>query len=149
MAKLDLIDVTLTADTNIFADNDVIAATQEVEHAFRAKNQTRMLRTITLLDEDDQAQDIDLIFLNANSSVGAENAAFSLTDAAARTVIGYVSVVIADYIDTGGSVLAYKTGLALPMKSAADSTSLYVAAVARSGTPTYTASGLKLRLGLE
>jgi hypothetical protein len=149
MAKLDLIDVTLSSFAGQLADNDVIAATEEIQHAFRAKNQTRMLRTITLLDEDDPAQDIDLIFLNANSSVGAEDAAFSLTDAAARTVIGYVSVVIANYIDTGGSVLAYKTDLALPMKSAADSTSLYVAAVCRSGTPTYTASGLKLRLGFE
>jgi hypothetical protein len=149
MAKLDLIDHTLSSFAGILADNDVIAATEEIQHVFRAKNQTRMLRTITLLDEDDQIQDIDLIFLNASGSVGAEDAAFSMTDAVARTVIGYVSIVIADYIDLANQGFVYKTGLALPLKSVADSTSLYIAAVCRSGTPTYTASGLKLRLGLE
>lgn len=144
----DVIEVTLSADTAIMADNDVIAATQEVTGFFRVSGGRAYLHSLILLDEDDQAQDIDIIFLNADGSVGNENAVFAPSDTVARTIIGAVSVTSSDYIDANTSQFAVKSNIGLLMEAASGSTSIFVAAVCRSGTPTYTASGLKLKLSV-
>lgn len=146
----DVIDVTLSADTAILADNDVIAATQEIANFYSRHGETVKLNSVLLLDGDDQNTDIDLFFLSANGSVGAENAPFAVTDAVAATIVGQVSLLAAShYFDLTDSRLAYVGELHRMMKAAEGTTSLWVAAVCRSGTPTYTAAGLKLKLGIE
>lgn len=145
----DVVDVTLSADTAILADNDVIAAPQEVTNFFRVPGGVVKLHSVMLLDGDDQNTDIDLIFLNATGSVGAENAAFTVADAVAATVIGYVELLAAThYVDFIDSRWAYKSNLDQVMKGG-DTSSVWVGAICRSGTPTYTAAGLKLKLGIE
>lgn len=145
----DVIDVTLSLDTNAYADNDVLAAPQEVPNVFRLPGGVVMLDSIVLLDEDDQAQDIDLVFMNATGSLGAENAAVGPTDGVAGTILGIVSVAAAEYSDLANSQIATKRGLGLPLEAAAASTSLWMGAILRSGTPTYTAAGIKLKLGFR
>jgi hypothetical protein len=149
MAKPEIIDVTLSLDTNAYADGDVLAATQEVTGFFDAKNAVRKLTSVVVIDEDDQRVALDLVFLNANVALGTENAAASITDANARSCLGFLSVATGDYIDVGGAGIATVRGRELMLKSAADSTSLFLAAITRGGTPTYTASGIKLKLGVE
>lgn len=143
----DVLDLTLSLDTSAYADNDVLAAPQEVTGFFRVSGGRARLQSVVLLDEDDQGQDIDLIFLNADGSLGAENAAFGPTDAVARTVVGTLSIVAADYCDAGNSMIA-SGEVNMLMEAAAASTSVWVGAVVRSGTPTYTASGIRLKLGV-
>lgn len=143
----DVVDVTLVADTSVYADNDVLAIPLKVAGVFRSVGDVRRLVSVVLLDEADQAQDIDLLFLNADATLGTINGAVNISDADARKVIGAVSILIADYVDLINSQVAIKRGLDLVLKPAADSTDLWIAAVVRSGTPTYTASGLKLKLG--
>jgi hypothetical protein len=144
----DVLDVTLSADTSAMADNDVIAAPQEVTGFFRLPGGRGFVQTIRLLDEDLQTQDIDILFLDATGSIGAENAAFAPTDAVARTILGSVSFVAADYITSSNNSMATKSNLGLMLKCASGTTSVWVAAICRSGTPTYTASGLKLKVGV-
>jgi len=149
MAKPEIIDVTLSLDTSIYADGDVLAATQEVTGFFAEKNGTRKLTSVVVLDEDDQKIALDLVFLDSNVALGTENSAPSITDANAREVQGFLSIATGDYIDLGGAGVATVRGRELILKSAADSTSLFLAAITRGGTPTYTASGIKLKLGVE
>jgi len=145
----EVIPVTLSLDTSIYADDDVLAAPQEVTGFFAAKGGCAILQSIVLIDEDDQNVDIDVLFLDASGSIGNENAAFSPADAVARTIIGRVSFSAAsDYMDCINSRHGQKTGIGLPLKAADDSTSIWVAAVVRSGTPTFTASGIRLMLGV-
>src|SRR6478735_3764684 len=145
----DVVDVTLSADTAILADNDVIAAPQEVVGFFRVPGGTVKLHSVYLLDGDDQNQDIDIFFLNAAGNIGAENAAYSPDDTNAAMILGYVSLLAASHFtDNINSRSAYLGNINLMLK-AADTTSVWVAAVCRSGTPTYTAAGLKLKLGIE
>ena len=148
----DVIDVTLTPHTGANADNDVIAATQEITNVYRRVGGTIILQSLILLDEDDQAVDVDIVFLNADGSVGAEDAVFAPSDTVARTIVGTVSILSSStpsqYVDSNTSQYAVKTGLGLIMKAGSNTTSLWVAAVCRSGTPTYTAAGLKLKLGI-
>lgn len=137
------ITVTFSCHTGANADNDVIAATQEVANFMRVPGGSCFVHSIILLDEDDQAQDVDLIFLNADGSVGAEDAAFAPTDAVARTIRGNVLVAASEYCDANTSQFATKTNVGLGLKAAAATTSMWMAAVCRSGTPTYSAAGLK------
>lgn len=143
-----LMSVTLSLDTSIYAADDLLADTQIVTGAFRFAGGGGVLESIQLLDEDDQGIGMDLIFLDANNTLGTENSAPSITDANARAILGKVNIASTDYIDLGGSRIATKTGVGLVLKAVSGSRDFYVAAITRSGTPTYTANGIKLRLGL-
>ena len=144
-----LVDVTLSLDTNAYTAGDVLAATQEVPFAIRDKNGIDTLDSLMVIDEDDQGAAFDLYFFSSNASLGAENGAPDITDTNIRNILAIISVATADYKDLGGAKVAYYRDLGIMLKSAADSYSVYVGAVNGAGTPTYSASGLKLRLGIR
>jgi hypothetical protein len=144
----DVIDVTLSLDTSIYADNDVLAAPQEVTNFFRVPGGRAFLHSLKLQDNSDQAVDVEILFLNATGSLGAENAAFSPTDAVAETIIGRVLIATSDYSDADNSQFAFKDNIGLMLKAAESTTSVWVGAVVRSGTPTYAATGIKLKIGV-
>lgn len=143
-----LVDVTLSLDTSAYAASDLLADTQVVTDAFRAADGVGILQSVLLIDEDDQGVALDLYFLAANNTMGTENSAPSISDANARDILCRVRVAAADYTDLGGVRVADLTGIGHVIKAAAGTANIYVAAVNGSGTPTYTASGLKLRLGI-
>ena len=147
MGGLDVINVTLSLDTSAYASADVLADTQEVAYFFNniVSGKAR-IESILILDEDHQAQSLDLVFLDANVSLGTENSAVSITDAHARNIVGLVKFLTTDYTDLVASQIAVKTGIDLIIKNNSNA-SLWIAAICRSGTPTYTASGLKLKIG--
>ena len=146
---LDVVDVTLVADTNAYADNDVLAVAQALSGVFRSSKDVRILDSVVLLDEAGQGVDVDLIFFDGAVTLGTINEAVSISDADARKVVGFVSVVAADYTDLVNSKVAVKTDVGLLLKADGDATDLYVGAVVRSGTPTFAASSLKLKLGFR
>lgn len=135
-------------DTSIYAAGDVLFDATQIPNAVRTAGAACLLKSLALVDKDDNtAAQIDLFFLSANVSLGTFNAAPSITDANAVKILGIISVLAADFIDVGGSKVASKSALNLQLVPDSG-TSLYVAAIAR-GTPTQTASGLVLNLGLE
>lgn len=142
-----VVDVTLVTDTNAYADNDVLAVPQVVNGAVIEAGGYCRLQSVLLLDEADQAQDIDLIFFDADATLGTINDAVSINDTDAAKIVGMVHIVAADYTDLVNSQVACVSDLDLVMKAAAPSAALYIGAVLRSGTPTYAASSLKLKLG--
>ncbi len=147
-----LIDVTLTLDTSIYADGDVLADTQEIENVVLSTLSLRryvLLESIELLDEDDQGVALDLIFLSSSASIGTENSAPSITDANAREILAIFNVATGDYKDLGGCKVATKSNINHVLKTATGSRSIYVAAITRGGTPTYTSSGIRLRVGIK
>lgn len=146
---MEIFDVTLVADTNIYADNDVLAVPQAIAGVFSPVNVPRKLDTVLVLDEDDQGTAIDLIFFNASATLGTINDVAAISDADARKIVGHVSIAAADFHDLVNSQYAMKTGLGLIMKGADESSDLYIGAMVRSGTPTYSAGGLKLKLGFS
>lgn len=143
-----IVDVTLVADTLIYAAADVIVATQAISNLSRVKNIGGLLKSLILIDEDDQKAALDIYFLDANVSFAAANAPAAPSDAAARSLLGKVAVLTTDYRDLGGVATASFTNLDMILKPALDSSDVYVAVVNGAGTPTYTAAGLKLRLGI-
>lgn len=143
-----LVDVTLTLDTSAYASGDLIADTQAVASAVRVNDGLGILHSLMVVDEDDQKAAIDIYFLSANNTFGSENSAPTISDANARDILGIVSVAAADYKDLGGVSVAMKSGLNMIVKGASGSTSIYVAVVSNASTPTYTASGVRLRVGI-
>lgn len=142
----DLIEVTLSADTSIYANNDVLADFQEITDFFGSSGGRATIHSVTVIDEDDQGTALDLYVSRTGGTLGTENGAINITDANAREMQVLAIVAAADFVDTINNRVATKRNIDLPVVALAGSTSLYIGAVVRSGTPTYTAGGLKLRL---
>jgi hypothetical protein len=142
-----VIDLTPVMDTSIYADNDVAFVPIEVANVSDVKGGVVKLVSGICFDGDDQGTELE-VFLTTNSgSVGTINGALSPTDAIADDIVGRLHfVTFNDLINSQQCVL---TGQDQIIQLAAGSTSLYAFGVVRSGTPTYTASGVKLKLGFE
>jgi len=138
------ITITCSLDTGAYADGDVLFATQEIAGAVRNNGDACILQSVHVVDIDDQKVEMDLIFFNANTSLGTENSAPDIDDTEVLTTLGVVNV--ADYVDLGANSIATVTGIGLELKAGAATTSLYVAGITR-GAPTYSASGLQITFG--
>ena len=135
-------EVTLTIDTNIYASGDVLSDTASVYNALDETEGTGIIHSITLLDKDDQAGALDLVFLRTNVSLGTKNAAINFTDTVADEILGVVEIVAGDYVDLINSQIVTKTNLGIGFQGDATSNnSIFVAAISRD-TKTYTASGI-------
>ena len=143
---MKVFDVTLVLDTNAYADGDVLVVPQEIDGVFA--DGPRKLVSVTVLDEIDVGQAIDLVFMDADGTVGTINAAVTISDADARKILGIVAVAAADYKDMINSKVATKTGIDLVLAPASAAYSLWIAAVAR-GAGTWAAAGIRLKLGFE
>ena len=140
--------VTFSLDTNAYASGDLIADTQEITTVRRKQAVPVRLKAIHLLDKADQKVALHFIFLKANTSLGTENAAPTISDSNAENVVGRVTIAAADYTDLGGAAFASKE-VDLPLDPAAGSNSLWVAIVNDTGTPTYGAADLIGRFVFE
>lgn len=147
---MQVVDVVPVLNTSAYADNDVLFVPIAVpgfhEAYATAGAKARKLVSVAILDEADQAQDIDLVFSAGDLTLGTINDVVSISDADARKVLGVVSVLIADYADLVNSQLATKRGIELILQP---STTLYLSGILRSGTPTYAVSSLRIKLGFE
>ena len=146
--KIIYTELTLSCDTAVYADGDVLAATQEL--AGICKNGYPVaLWSLALLDKDDQGVAMDIYFLRTNVSIGTENAAAGITDDVADEILTVIPIAAADYTDLGSSQFAVKNASDDGMGAVLypdGGESLYIAAES-GGTPTFTASGLTLKLG--
>lgn len=140
--------VTLTTDTSAYSAGDLIAETQVVSGAARVTNGTGQITQIVVVDEADQKAQLTIYFLSANNSFGTENAAPSISDANAGAILGRVRVEVADYDDLGGVSVA-AIPCAIPFAAVSGTADLYVAVVSGAGAPTYGATSIKLRVGIQ
>lgn len=144
---IQYIDVTLSLHTNAGEALDLLADAQIVAACTRANDVEALLQSVVVIDEDDNKAAIRLIFLSASTSLGTEGAAIAMTDAMLREVLGVVDIATGDYFDFGGGSIVSKNNVGIVCKPATGTDDIYVAAQLTTGTPTYTASGIRLRLG--
>lgn len=145
-----MFEVTLSLDTNVYADGDVLANTQEIANVFNTPSESVILNSILMLDKDDQAGALDIVFLRSNTALGTENSALNISDSNAEEIIGIVPILAADYNDYINSQIVVKgpsdTGMGF-VWSPDTTSSLWIGAISRD-TKTYTASGIMLKIGL-
>lgn len=143
----DLVSVTPVLDTSAYAAGDVLFTTTTVTAVSRLAGSPVELVSLYVVDKDDQKPVLDLYLFDRTVTFGPFNAAPAISDADAGYYIGHVSVATADYKDLGGVSVAKLAFDPLILKLL--STSLFIAGVNLSGTPTHTASGLVLKLGIN
>lgn len=144
-APLTVVSVTFTLDTSAYAAGDLLADTQAIAGALRSAGLTSKLVGVVILDKDDQtAAEMDLVFLDSNTSLGTENSAPTITDTNAEKIIATKKIPAADFLDIGGAKVA--TTLFSPPVDiwAAAGTSAFVGLITQ-GTPTQTASGIVIK----
>ena len=149
--SIDWIQVTPTLDTSAYASGDLLFDATVVTSAVLASGGACELVSVLVLDEDDQGTAIDLYVTNLSTTWGSLNAAVNISDAVGRGIQAYVPIAAADFKDLGGCRiaqprLAQSVGV---ICEASGSANLYVAGVCNSGTPTYTASGIRIGLGFR
>lgn len=149
MAFSYVVDFTPVLDTSQYAQHDVLFIATEVKDFFADKVNAINLMSVIALDGDDQNIIFDLIFSNADITLGTINGAVNISDADAAKIIGYVVFAAGDVNDTINSRLLAKNGINQIMKSSGTTTSVWISGVLRgAGTPTYSASGMKMKIGL-
>lgn len=150
MARTRIRDVTLSLDTSAYANADLLADTQTISDVFDINDGTGSIKSLVVIDEDDQTlYSFSVWFLDGTGSLGSENSAPSAADAVCRTILAKVDFATTDGLDLGGSKVYSKTGLSIPVKAIAGTNDLGMAVVVTTGTPTHTASGVRVRIGME
>ncbi len=149
MSEIVVSPLTLSLDTNIYANNDLLADTQELANAVKVIDGWGMIESLTVIDADDVGQAFSVFVMNTSTSFGTENSAPNISDANILAgTLGYIPVAAADYVDIGGAKVATVRNVKLAIKPVSGGTSIYVAVVNGTGTPTYTAAGVSLKFGI-
>jgi hypothetical protein len=144
----DIITITPTLDTSIYASGDVLFTTTVIANAVRANDGIAQLQSLVIIDKDDQKPEFALKFWSANVTYGAFNGVPSISDSDAANCLGRVNIVAADYDDDGGVSTAFKDSIGKLLKAASGTRNIYITGKLTAGTPTHTASGLVIRLAL-
>lgn len=140
--------VTFILDTSAYGDGDLLADRLEIATVGKEAGNIVTLDSLVILDKADQKQPLTVVFLNVNTSLGTENAAPSITDANAESIVGHVKVAATDYQDVGGAAVACVRNIGLKMQCASAAASLYVGLIS-GGTGTYGASDLIAKFGFR
>lgn len=151
-SKFNLLTVTPVLTAGAYSANDMLFVPIEVPNAI-PKGKSGILRSLIIIDKDDQELAMDLIIFDSAATTAALNAAEATNDANLAKILQVVSVVAGDYIDFANGQLGQVfppdvTFGAVLRPSDKEQASLWLAGVTR-GTPTHTASGLVIKLGLE
>ena len=149
--KLEWIQVTPTLDTSAYASGDLLFDVTTITSAAIATGGAVELVSCVVTDEDEAGTAIDLYITNLSTTWGTFNAAVAATDALSRGVQAYIPIAAADFKDIGGALVAMPTtskamGVVCETSGSAN---LYLVGICRSGTPTYTASGIRVSLGFK
>lgn len=148
-----VIDVTLTLDNAVqYADGDVLFVSKEITNWVTANGKAAILHHVWLIDEDAQGGALDLLFFDSAVNVGTINVAYDITDAEMEGLLGRIVIAGTDYTTWTNNKTAFikssdsgfKAGI---MQAGAATTSIWIAGISRD-TKTYTASGIKLKLGV-
>ena len=139
--------LTLSLDTSAYASGDLLADTQEIALAVGSNGGKALLQSIQLLDESNQGVAFTMHFMAAATSFGTENVAPSISAAAMRDAIAIVDIGVGDWRAVGSTCkVANLKNIGAGIKASAGNRSVYVAVVNGSGTPTFAASALQLRM---
>lgn len=146
----DVIAVTPTVDTSAYANGDLVFDLTAITNAVRVAGETAFIKSLTIIDKDAQGAALDIWVAQGNTTLGALNAAPNITDAniAANRMHFLASILAGDYKTLSGAKIATRQDLSLEVKAGSATRDYYIAAVSNGSTPTYTAGGLVLLVGV-
>jgi len=148
--NIRLLTVQPTLTNLVYVSGEVMGAPVEVPDAFLNDQGNSVLESIVVIDKDGQSKKFDVIFFEAqpSASIGADGAAYALTDADADLLLGRASIQDNAYAASTNNSEATFSGLGLPLQAETGRQSLWVAFVARDPITLTNAANLKIRIGL-
>ena len=150
--KIDVDLITLTPDTTTAAcaTGDVIFQADEIENIVSVNGGTCILQSLGILDDDYNGQAMDIVFMDTTGLLDATAAGGTAIDAAdgviPDAILGIVH--ISKYFDGLAWQYGHKENIGLVLKAAAGTKSIYLSAVNRGSASTWTAAGLRLKIGV-
>ena len=151
LGKMDVDVITLTPDTATEAcsDGEVIFQADELPNIVSVDGGTCIVQSIGVLDDDDHGGAIDIVFMDTTGllDAGDDGGTIDAADGVIPdAILGVVQ--ITSYFDGIAWQYGYKTNIGLVLKAPSASKSIYVSAVNRGSTATWTAAGLRLQIGV-
>lgn len=146
---LRILSVPLTVDTNAYATGDLIGTKITIPKATLGASLDGIIRSIVLDCKSSQTTAFDIVFFNADptATTFTDNAAIAVAVADFDKIIGgWAFAVTTSWIDVGTPSFAHAY-VDIPY-TLINGTSLYAALISR-GTPTFAATDLTLKLGIE
>ncbi len=132
-------------NSTTYADGDLVGTKITLTDVI-PQRKGGILQSVVLHDLD--AQDADLILiiwdLNPSGTTFTNNSVLDIADADLPNVIAKVRISNLDYDDLSDNSIGEVDNLSMPLKGS----TLYAALVSDGATPTYTANGLSMSLGL-
>ena len=120
----------------------------ELENFMSEKGGTAIIQSIVILDDDDNGQSLDIVFMDTTGLLDASDDG-TVIDAAdgviPDAILGVVTV--SNYFDGVLWQVGQKDNIGLSIKSASTTRSIYISAINRGSTATWTAAGLRLKIG--
>lgn len=144
--KTKVVESTPTISTSIYASGDQVGGAISFSNAAASRVFTGVISSVTIIDQDKEGADFDVVFFDTSFTSSGDNNAFNPSDANNLNVICVVNLTTDASFSTNG--ISYATNVNCPFDLGEGNTTLYAALVVR-GTPTYTAtSDLTLRVGI-
>lgn len=149
---IQLIQVTPTLDTSAYSSGDLLCDVTTITGAALATGGLCELVSVTIVDQDDQTASAYTIYVtNLSTSWGTFNVAPAPADATALGIQAIIPIASGDWLDLGGFKiaqprLAQNIGCICKTSGSAN---LYMTIVNGAGTPTFTASGIKVTFGFR
>ena len=137
------IDLTVASAAAAYASGDLVGAELTITNIARANGLTGKITGVTLIDYAAQSVAGELWITDTAVAEPADNAAWTITDAEAATVIAVIPFAL--YYNSALNSIAPVGNLSIPFKCTAGVRSLYCCFVTR-GAPTYIANSLILRI---
>ena len=149
-----VITVTATTDAEGVAQNKVVAQSIEIPSAVYNKGGSALIKSITLLDENETSIVCDVIFSSSSAAITDDEGKavgedVADLDDALHNASGWVSLVAGDHTDMVDARIVCKSGIDLMVNAADDSRSIYMHIINRGSTTTFAAvDDVKVKIGL-
>ena len=148
--KTKVFSIVPTTTTAECVAGDVVFQADELANFMSEKGGTAIIQSIVILDVDDEGPALDIVFMDTDGLLDATTAGGTAIDAAdgviPNAILGIVSV--SNYFDGLAWKVGQKDNIGLVLKSVSTTRSIWISALNRGGTTTWTdAADLKLKIG--
>jgi len=150
---VDIITVTPTIETSTIDANDVLFNPVEITNAVSVPGGRSLLHSICLIDQTNTSVDagveIDLVFTQDSTNLGALDEAVSCADTVLDGILGIINIGSGSYVDMINGQIATKNNVGLALIGASStSQSVYVGGVIRETGTARAADAIDIRLGI-
>jgi hypothetical protein len=147
--KTKVFSITPTTATAEAGTDEVIFQADELANFMSEKGGTAIIQSITILDDNDFGESIDIVFMDTSGVLDATSDAGSAIDAAdgviPQAILGFVNV--SNYFDGVAWKVGQKDNIGLAIQSASTTRSIWISAVNRGTARDWDTDGLHLKIG--